>query len=133
MALIKCPECGREISDRAAVCPVCAYPIMENSADGDVQIKLPNSVVADKGNFLAKRECCIGSRTTKEILWQGKPVEYVKFHITTAHDIVIDLGGRANLIECRVEPNRKYSLLKDKGIHMLTTFKLTEVDFAGSD
>jgi DNA-directed RNA polymerase subunit RPC12/RpoP len=27
MALIKCPECGREISDKAAACPECAYPI----------------------------------------------------------------------------------------------------------
>ena len=27
MALIKCPECGKEISDRAESCPNCAYPI----------------------------------------------------------------------------------------------------------
>lgn len=29
MALIKCPECGREISDRAANCPGCGFPIAE--------------------------------------------------------------------------------------------------------
>lgn len=27
MALIKCPECGREISDKAASCPHCGFPI----------------------------------------------------------------------------------------------------------
>lgn len=27
MALIKCPECGKEISDRAESCPHCGYPI----------------------------------------------------------------------------------------------------------
>ena len=27
MALITCPECGREISDQAAACPHCGYPI----------------------------------------------------------------------------------------------------------
>lgn len=27
MALIKCPECGREISDKAASCPNCGVPI----------------------------------------------------------------------------------------------------------
>jgi len=27
MALIKCPECGKQISDAAAACPNCAYPI----------------------------------------------------------------------------------------------------------
>lgn len=27
MALIKCPECGREISTLAETCPHCGYPI----------------------------------------------------------------------------------------------------------
>ncbi|MDE5803214.1 MAG: zinc-ribbon domain-containing protein [Lachnospiraceae bacterium] len=27
MALIKCPECGKEISDKASSCPGCGYPI----------------------------------------------------------------------------------------------------------
>lgn len=27
MALIKCPECGKEISDKASACPNCGYPI----------------------------------------------------------------------------------------------------------
>ena len=27
MALIKCPECGREISDRALNCPNCGCPL----------------------------------------------------------------------------------------------------------
>lgn len=27
MALIKCPECGRQISDKAASCPNCGCPI----------------------------------------------------------------------------------------------------------
>ncbi len=27
MALIKCPECGKEISDQASKCPSCGYPV----------------------------------------------------------------------------------------------------------
>lgn len=27
MALINCPECGRPVSDKARVCPVCGYPL----------------------------------------------------------------------------------------------------------
>jgi uncharacterized membrane protein YvbJ len=27
MALIKCPECGTEVSDKAPQCPKCSYPI----------------------------------------------------------------------------------------------------------
>lgn len=29
MALIKCPECGREVSDKAAKCPNCGMPLSE--------------------------------------------------------------------------------------------------------
>lgn len=31
MALIKCPECGREISDKAVSCPGCGCPVTSNS------------------------------------------------------------------------------------------------------
>lgn len=27
MALVKCPECGHEVSDKAIACPSCAYPL----------------------------------------------------------------------------------------------------------
>ena len=33
MALIKCPECGAEISDKSTVCVHCGYPIKENSGN----------------------------------------------------------------------------------------------------
>ena len=33
MALIKCPECGKEISDRAASCPNCGYPIIQETSN----------------------------------------------------------------------------------------------------
>lgn len=29
MGLINCPECGREVSDQAAHCPGCGYPLAE--------------------------------------------------------------------------------------------------------
>lgn len=32
MALIKCPECGKEISDAAESCPNCGYPIKGQQA-----------------------------------------------------------------------------------------------------
>ena len=31
MALIKCPECARDVSDQAASCPQCGYPIQRTS------------------------------------------------------------------------------------------------------
>lgn len=35
MALIKCPECGREISNAATSCPHCGYPLGEVTATVD--------------------------------------------------------------------------------------------------
>ena len=29
MALIKCPECSKEISDKAESCPQCGYPVAD--------------------------------------------------------------------------------------------------------
>jgi len=31
MALIKCPECAHDVSDQAASCPQCGYPIQRTS------------------------------------------------------------------------------------------------------
>lgn len=31
MALIKCPECGKEISDMANFCPNCGFPVSERT------------------------------------------------------------------------------------------------------
>ena len=32
MALIKCPECGKEISDNAVSCPNCGYPFAKETS-----------------------------------------------------------------------------------------------------
>ena len=34
MALIKCPECSTQVSDKANACPSCGYPIARNISDG---------------------------------------------------------------------------------------------------
>ena len=38
MAIVKCPECNREVSDKASACPNCGYQI--NSVKTDVQDNL---------------------------------------------------------------------------------------------
>lgn len=41
MALIKCPECGKEISDRSKVCIHCGYPLEEETNKNVIYIKCP--------------------------------------------------------------------------------------------
>lgn len=35
MALIHCPECGREVSDQATSCPGCGYPLLGGHRPGE--------------------------------------------------------------------------------------------------
>lgn len=39
MALIKCPECGKEISDSAISCPGCGHPMKQKAPEVEVQSK----------------------------------------------------------------------------------------------
>lgn len=48
MALIKCPECGKEVSDKAAACPNCGFPVCGTSecqTDFMVGISTNDSIV----------------------------------------------------------------------------------------
>lgn len=33
MAIIQCPECKKDVSDRAEKCPNCAYPLQNTNSD----------------------------------------------------------------------------------------------------
>ena len=41
MALMKCPECGRDVSSSAASCPTCGYAIQEyiKKQEYDLEVK----------------------------------------------------------------------------------------------
>lgn len=44
MALIKCSECGKEISNKASVCPHCGMPLRsEDRGTYDITITRKNS------------------------------------------------------------------------------------------
>lgn len=51
MALIKCPDCGQEVSTRASVCPKCGGPVDAHGAS-NVQ------TVADAGVAAAGAKTC---------------------------------------------------------------------------
>ena len=51
MALIKCPECGKEISDKAAACPNCGCPASEfNKTEVDTKCPECGAWVKDGEN-----------------------------------------------------------------------------------
>jgi hypothetical protein len=132
MALIRCPECGRSVSDRAAACPNCGCPLSEIVTSGVVKIKMPNTQSISGGwvGLLSSKAATISSGGRN--LWSGKHGETASFTIDEPKNIVIDLGSWANQVEGRVEPKKKYELVQDYGFHMLATYRLSEVDVIDS-
>ncbi len=50
MALIKCPECGREISDKAVSCPGCGCPVEASDNRTDLEKLVDEIYYNNKGN-----------------------------------------------------------------------------------
>lgn len=63
MALIQCPECGKEISDKAGKCPNCGYPIEElKSDDREIEETVNNEIVEEVNVDIPKK------RNSKKII-----------------------------------------------------------------
>ena len=68
MALVSCPECGREVSDQASSCPQCGMPINKtnekdvnhnknvNNTDGNKKII---KAIAGVGLIIVGITCCL--------------------------------------------------------------------------
>ncbi len=89
MALIKCPECGKEVSDKATSCPNCAFPLQELKPDGIVLIKTPTksldgkTVLVGGGMGLGgTAKLTIVDRSDSKILWQGRAGEVAEFYLS---------------------------------------------------
>lgn len=52
MALIKCPECGLSISDKAAACPNCGYPLHPAPEPAEYELTRSNPSESKIGKFL---------------------------------------------------------------------------------
>ena len=70
MALIECPDCGREVSSSAAACPACAYPV----ASGTPSVSTDAMSPPDKRAFW-KTVASIVARLGVGILLIGAGVE----------------------------------------------------------
>jgi hypothetical protein len=47
MALIKCPECGREVSSAASACPACGYPVAARGATPTAPAVVDSDLLAE--------------------------------------------------------------------------------------
>jgi uncharacterized membrane protein YdbT with pleckstrin-like domain len=54
MALITCPECGKQVSTEAQACPACGYPIAEKLAQTQAATSAEGSLPATHTQVLAE-------------------------------------------------------------------------------
>lgn len=60
MAIIQCPECGKEVSNSAKNCPNCGYPISE-SVNDLIRIKIEQCPTV-KGQYVTIKEFLTGKK-----------------------------------------------------------------------
>lgn len=131
MALIKCPECGKEISSMAKACPNCGCPVAEMKSGGTVKIKMPNINLGIIGIFSSRRATV--ETINGKVLWEGQHGQTAVFKIQEPLYVTIDLGIWANDFRGKIEPRKKYNCIQDTGIHLNATYRLSEVDVIDSD
>ncbi len=105
MALIRCPECGQEVSDKAKACPKCAYPLAEIATRGRIRVKVNPIYGKQRVSIFA------GGRT----LWEGYTGEIAEFRVERATSVQIKYHfGMYNGASCEgvIDPEKssKYSI-----------------------
>lgn len=78
MALINCPECGKEVSDKAKNCPNCGYTISEHKiVEEEIKIPIENFAITlfgqDKGKIMFYNQS--GTETLDDYFSQGDRVK----------------------------------------------------------
>ena len=134
MAMIKCPECGKEISDKAKSCINCGCPIEQITTSGIVKIKV--SVLKSPSGFNGNQNVSITANG--KTLWEGESGEiaeiyfdspttvYVKYHLSLMH-----YGGECSGV---IDPSKskKYNVSARQGF-MSTKLVLQQVDIFDAD
>lgn len=135
MALIKCPDCSKEISDKAKSCIHCGCPLEEIRPDGIVKIKMPPNQVGVLNLFGGFNTCKVLDMEWGKELWSGKHGQIAEFHLPKTTDVKISFGKLSNPLECSIDPsgNANYTITQDMGVHMYFTYNISRVDNIDAD
>ena len=125
MALIKCPECRKEISNRAQACVYCGCPITPSLKS--VKIKMP---LYSSTAFIKNKKYAILD-SNNNVLWSGEIGKIAEFEIDTPTEIKIKflwgIGPRAIKLGI-VEPSKSYQVSQDA----IYGYNLSEIQIVDS-
>lgn len=80
MAMIKCPECGHDVSDKAKACPHCGFAVADNRPNGYIRVKL---------TCIRNRAQKVSILSTKGFLWEGSTGQIAEFYLDAPTDVCI--------------------------------------------
>ena len=105
MAMIKCPECGQDVSNKAELCIKCGYPLSSlTPKQGYLFVKVVNNGTYWRVNFFNSK--------TGEKLFVLKPGESKKYKIDNPMTIYAKVTSGGTSDELLLEPNKtnRYSV-----------------------
>ena len=117
MAMIKCAECGKDVSDRALQCPNCGVPIA--SQPKDVMIRFP----VWKGQLL-NNKCFVYAKADDSIIAEARQGETVTFECDKPIEVYVVVKGSFGKPEATVKPGERYNV----GIRGFGKIYLEKVD-----
>lgn len=103
MAMIKCPECGAEISDRAINCIKCGCPI--NNV-------LSNVVISFEQSYAIRYRCTVSCNGKEYSCKQGESVEVP---VSKPTEVTITISGGNGSTSTTIYPGRRYRVKNGGG------------------
>lgn len=103
MALVRCPECGKQISDKAESCPNCGMSILSKKME--VMVRFP---ICEGQIF--NNKCFVYDKKTGKILASGKQGETVSFKCNTAIHIYAVVKGAFGKPDIIANPGDKFDI-----------------------
>lgn len=104
MALIRCPECGTEVSDKAAACPRCAYPIGNQKELNSVEM----SFDCVSGQIF--NNSCVVFGPDGSVLAKCRQGDTVAFECPAPMQVIVKMSGCFGKPKVVVEPGKKYQV-----------------------
>lgn len=112
MSIIKCPECNKEISNKALKCPNCGYPISENNKDYFNNNNFQNRLL--KNSTILCPEC------NQEISNKSKRCPYCGNRIKVRDSFLSLLSLACTLLMCTLPLGAIFAIIdlwKSRGIN----------------
>ena len=104
MPLIRCPECGKEVSDKAAACPQCAYPIRQSAEEQVVEMSF------DCVSGQVFNNACYVYGPDGSTLAQCRQGDTISFACTSPMTVKVKMSGCFGQPTVEVSPGKMYQV-----------------------